>query len=103
MSKKLGTIRALRVYQSVTFDKRNETHFSIYTVAGRKPVEINLVEGYDVVEIKSETDHVLVPYANISGIYMLTEKDIKKQEEIKEEKKRASKTSVRASEIKRPI
>lgn len=96
-------IKAVRVYQSVNFGKKQETFFSTIPIPNKVTPEITLNEKLAVVELKSSDEHVLVPLTNVSGIYLWTDKDDIKVEEIAKEKIKASKTGVRPSEIKRPI
>lgn len=93
-------IDSVRVYQSITFDKRSETFFSTRDINGKSGREITVNEEVGGLEIKSKTDHVIVPYTNISCIYLrspLKEEQIKNAENAK-----AKKVGVRAAEIKRP-
>lgn len=96
----LYEIDSVRVYQAVTFDKRSETFFSTRVINGKPARTIKMNTKYGGVEIISEMDHILVPFANISCIYFLSE--LKKQQRQEEKDSKAKKVGVRASEIKRP-
>lgn len=61
----------VRVYQAVSFDGSTHTTFLVEGSSAQriKPVEIKILPELLSVEIKSKTDHVLVPMTNVSGIY----------------------------------
>ena len=80
-------IDAVRCYQSVMFNKTNETFFASRKINARPALEIKLIEGLNVVSLKSEHDHLLIPFANISAIYLKS--PIKIEQEEKDKKERA--------------
>ena len=63
-------IDAIRCYQAVMFEKRQETFFATRQINSRQPLEIKIIEGLNVISLKSEKDHILIPFANISAIYL---------------------------------
>jgi hypothetical protein len=80
-------IDAVRCYQSVMFNKTNETFFATRQINARPPLEIKIIEGMNVISLKSEQDHILIPFANISAIYLKS--PIKVEQEEKDKKERA--------------
>jgi len=80
-------IDAVRCYQSVMFNKTNETFFASRKINARPPLEIKIIEGMNVISLKSEKDHILIPFANISAIYLKS--PIKIEQEEKDKKERA--------------
>ena len=80
-------IDAIRCYQSVMFNKTNETFFASRQINNRPPLEIKIIEGMNVISLKSEKDHILIPFANISAIYLKS--PIKIEQEEKDKKERA--------------
>lgn len=72
-------IDAVRTYQPISFDKKNETFFSTRNSA-KKQVEVKFHHFLEAVQITSKTDSVIVPLTNISAIYL---KSPIKQEAIK--------------------
>ena len=96
MSSTNREIKAIRVYQAVTFEGVTQTFFSSQLLPNRKPVDLSLDEKLQVVELKSEKDHILVPFTNIAGIYLAMEKD-----KVKKESK-PKKVGIKSTEIKRP-
>jgi hypothetical protein len=96
-------IDAVRVYQSIQFDKKNETHFSTRNLA-KKQVKIEFHNTLSAIKITSTTDCVIVPLTNVSAIYL---KSPIKQEAIKEaEEDKLAKEVIRKSQrdtTKRPI
>jgi hypothetical protein len=68
----LENIHSVRTYQAVKFEQKMDTFFSTDVTPNRSAVEIRLIDGVGI-ELKSEKDHVIVPFPNISGIYLRTE------------------------------
>lgn len=94
-------ISAVRTYQSVLIDGRQDTFFRTMDINSlRKGVDITFHETLPAIVIKSKVDHVIIPLANVASIYMWTEKDDAKIEEREQELSKVS--SVPASSIKRP-
>lgn len=77
-------IHSVRVYQSVQFDKSQRTFFSIEDNPMAKGCEISIIENVGV-ELKSPTDHVIVPFPNISGIYLDTKSKKQARDEMKKD------------------
>lgn len=97
-------IRAIRTYQSVIFDKKNESYFANLKLPNKVPTEITLLEKLNVVEVKNDNDHILIPLSNVSCIHVWTDASI--QEQTKKDAEAAEAltkpSGIRASEIKRP-
>ena len=91
-------IDAIRCYQSVMFEKTNETFFASRQINNRKPLELEIIEGINMVSIKSDRDHILIPLTNVSCVYLKS--PIKKEQEEKDKEKRSQ--SPTANVIKKP-
>jgi len=63
-------IDAIRCYQSVMFDKRQETFFATRQINNKLPIDLEIIEELGMVSIKSESDHILIPLTNVSAIYL---------------------------------
>lgn len=87
MSKK-PVIRSVRAYQAVSFDKANETTFIANGTQRKAKVEITINSELNGVEIKSATDHILIPITNISCIYYESPSIIANDEAKEKEAKR---------------
>jgi len=66
---KKPVIRSVRAYQAVQFDKANETTFIANGTQRKAKVSITINSEINGIEIKSATDHILIPITNISCIY----------------------------------
>jgi hypothetical protein len=73
MSDEKIRIKACKLYQSATFEKRAETHFTCLPVANKVSPTIEFNKELMCVEIKSTHDHILVPLTNIACIYLWDE------------------------------
>lgn len=91
-------IDSVRVYQAVTFEKRSETFFSTRNINGTPGRKITLLDKF--VSIETNNDHILVPYTNVSAIYLLS--NLKKEQIQASEDAKTKKTGIAASEINRP-
>ena len=91
-------IDAIRCYQSVMFDKRNETFFASRQINERRPIELEIIEELQMISIKSESDHILIPLTNVSAIYLKS--PIKIAQAQKDAKERAKMPT--ANIIKKP-
>ena len=91
-------IDAIRCYQSVMFEKTNETFFASRQINNRKPLELEIIEGINMISIKSERDHILIPLTNVSCVYLKS--PIKKEQEEKDIEKRSQ--SLTSNVIKKP-
>ena len=80
-------IDAIRCYQSVMFDKRQETFFATRQINNRMPLELEIIEGLQMISIKSESDNILIPLTNVSAIYLKS--PIKVAQAKKDEEERA--------------
>ena len=84
-------IDAIRCYQSVMFEKRQDTFFATRQINERIPLKLELIEGINVISIKSERDHILIPLTNVSAIYLKS--PIKVEQEEKNNVERAKMNS----------
>lgn len=82
------TIDSIRTYQAVMFDKVTETFFSTRQINQRFPVKLELIESLNVVSIKNESDHILVPLTNVSAVYLKSPLKVKQEKNELEEKKK---------------
>ena len=80
-------IDAIRCYQSVMFDKRQETYFATRQINEKLALEIEILEKINMISIKNDRDHVLVPITNISAVYLKS--PLKLEQESKDKKERA--------------
>ena len=80
-------IDAVRCYQSVMFDKRQETFFATRQINNKQPIELEIIEELQMISIKSESDHILIPLTNVSAIYLKS--PIKVEQAEKDAKERA--------------
>ena len=80
-------IDAIRCYQSVMFDKRQETFFATRQINHKRPIEIEIIEGINMVSIKNDNDHILIPVTNVSCVYLKS--PIKLEQEKKDKEERA--------------
>jgi hypothetical protein len=79
-------IDSIRCYQSVMFEKTNETFFASRQINNRKPLELELIESLNVVSIKSDRDHVLIPLTNVSCVYLKSPMKLEQEEKDSEER-----------------
>ena len=91
-------IDAVRCYQSVMFDKRQETYFATRQINEKLALEIEILEKINMISIKSERDHVLIPITNVSAVYLKS--PIKLEQQSKDIKERAKVGS--ANKVERP-
>jgi hypothetical protein len=97
-------IDAIRCYQAVMFERGNETFFASRKINNREGLEIKLVEGLNVVSIKSDRDHILVPLTNISAVYLKSPIKLEQEEKDNIERKRVdSPSKVSRPKVKRSI
>lgn len=94
-------VRAIKTYQAVTFEKRTETFFTSIENGAKKTVQMQIRPELMCVEVKTELDHVLIPFTNVSAIHIVTEQAIAEAEEAKAEKANR-KTGIALQDIKRP-
>ena len=80
-------IDAIRCYQSVMFDKRQETYFATRQINEKLALEIEILENINMISIKNDRDHVLVPLTNISAVYLKS--PIKREQDEKAKAERA--------------
>ena len=91
-------IDAIRCYQSVMFDKRQETFFATRQINHKRPIEIEIVEGINMVSIKNDNDHILIPLTNISCVYLKSPIKLEQEKKDKEEREKQHTPTI----IKRP-
>ena len=91
-------IDAIRCYQSVMFEKTNETFFASRQINNRKPLELEIIEGINMISIKSERDHILIPLTNVSCVYLKSPIKLEQEKKDKEEREKLPVHNV----IKRP-
>lgn len=70
MSEEKMRIKSCKLYQSATFEKRSETHFTVLPVSGKVSPTIEFNKELMCIDIKSPNDHILVPLTNIACIYL---------------------------------
>ena len=92
-------IDSVRCYQSVMFEKRQETFFASRQINEKAPLKIEIIEGINVVSLKSERDHILIPLTNVSAVYLKS--PIKKEQEIRDSIERHGKTVIAEPKVKR--
>jgi|TARA_R100000084_G_C4630965_1_gene138323 hypothetical protein len=80
------------------FEKTNETFFASRQINNRKPLELELIESLNVVSIKSDRDHVLIPLTNVSCVYLKSPMKLEQEAKDKKEKDKVGTPSV----IKKP-
>jgi len=93
-------IYMVRVYQSVNFCKKQETYFMTKGRNGTPSVKIEVLENLSMVRISNESDDIVVPFTNVSCIYLRSK--IREKNEAEAEKIKNQKVGVDAKEIKRP-
>ena len=86
-------IDAIRCYQAVMFEKRQETFFASRQINEKAPLQLEIIEDINAVSIKSERDHILVPLTNVSAVYLKS--PLKVEQEQKNAKERAKMDSPR--------
>lgn len=77
----MPAVHSVRTYQAVTFNKSSETFFSTERINLRSACEIKLHTDLAAVEINDGRDHILVPFTNISAIYLMSPIKIKNQKD----------------------
>jgi hypothetical protein len=94
-------IKNIRTYQAVKLDGKMDTFFTSERTMSKPAVKMEIESTIGVL-ISSNTDAVLVPFANISGVYFYTESDsIKKSEkEAADAHHEATKTKTTVNKIK---
>mgnify|MGYP003140506004 CR=1 FL=1 len=92
-------IDAIRCYQSVMFEKRQETFFASRQINEKAPLKIEIIEGINVVSLKSERDHILVPLTNVSAVYLKS--PLKREQETKDNTERQRKTVIAEPKVRR--
>jgi hypothetical protein len=75
------------------FNKTNETFFATRQINSRQPLEIKIIEGMNVISLKSERDHILIPFANVSAIYLKSPIKVEQEEKDKVERAKTGKPS----------
>lgn len=76
-------ILSIRTYQSVSLESKLYTHFTTVKSKNGKPQsDISILEGIGVL-VKTAKDAVIIPFPNISGIYLDTDIKMEKREQRK--------------------
>ena len=91
-------IDAIRCYQSVMFDKRQETFFATRQINHKRPIEIEIIEGINMVSIQNDNDHILIPITNVSCVYLKSPIKLEQEKKDKEEREKQPTPTI----IKRP-
>ena len=91
-------IDAIRCYQSVMFEKRQETFFASRQINEKAPLQLEIIEDINAVSIKNERDHILIPLTNVSAVYLKS--PLKKEQEVKDKKERQSNTVISRPKVK---
>ena len=94
-------IKGIKCYQSVTFEGKQETHFTVVPVPHKPAITIEVLYDLGVVELKSAADHVQIPLTNVAAIYFWCDKDTKREEHNALEAAKPTHT-LRPSDLKRP-
>ena len=93
-------IKSIRVYQSVDLEGVAASFFTIVPVSGRPAVTLEIHDTIPGVLVKSAKESVVVPFTNISGIYLWGDED-NKRVEINKKNSGNSLNPPRAHEIKK--
>lgn len=91
-------IKAVKIYQAVTFERRSETHFTVLPVTGRTSPALSFNKELMCIDIKSANDHILVPLTNVAAIYLWNEEADEYIDNAEKAKK--SKSTLKAQDIK---
>lgn len=93
----MKTIKAVKTYQAVQFEKAQCSNFTIVHTENKPKVELNLIDN-TFIEVKSEKDHIYIPITNISCINFHNVFDVENEEF----KKAEAKKTLTPTEVKRP-
>ena len=83
---KSSDIHMVRVYQAVTFEKSSHTTFFTSRVNKNPACEVIVHNDLGMVEFKSDKDNILVPYPNVSCIYLKSQQRRDNDEHLAAEK-----------------
>jgi len=83
-------IDSVRIYQAVSFNKKNETFFSTRAVANKEICSITLRTDISAIEVRNAKDHIIVPLTNVSCIYLKSPVKVQAEKETQEAKKAAA-------------
>jgi len=72
-------ILSVKLYEHVQFEKKLRNFFSTVKTPHHAPSIIEIEPNVGV-SIRTEKDHVLIPFPNVAGIYMNTEHKTKESE-----------------------
>jgi len=78
MKKEDIDIKSIRAYQAVSFESKLDTFFSVEQTPNRAGCKIEIVDGIGVL-LSTAKDSVIVPFTNISGMYLQTEYKTQKE------------------------
>ena len=83
-------IDSIKTYEAVTFEKKLQKFFSASGTANHQSRELHIIENVGV-HVKSNKDSVIIPFPNISGIYLDTTQKKEARESHKESVKAGGK------------
>jgi hypothetical protein len=84
-------ILSIRTYQSVSLESKLYTHFTtVQSKNGKPQSQITILEGIGVL-VKTDKDAVIIPFPNISGIYLHTNIKMEKREERRADREKPAK------------
>ena len=73
-------IDAVHFFEAVQFEKTNEFFLSTRDINGKKGKEIKINYDLKIIDIKSESDHILVPLQSVRAIYLLSPLKLKQRD-----------------------
>tara|TARA_R100000458_G_C8124938_1_gene142282 strand:+ start:330 stop:623 length:294 start_codon:yes stop_codon:yes gene_type:complete len=73
-------IDAVHFFEAVQFEKTNEFFLSTRDINGKKGKEIKINYDLNLIEVKSESDHILIPLQSVRAIYLLSPLKLKQIE-----------------------
>jgi len=65
-------IDAVHFFEAVQFEKTNEFFLSTRDINGKKGKKIKINHDLKIIEIKSESDHILIPLQSVRAIYLIS-------------------------------
>lgn len=101
MPKSEDKIILVHVHQAVRFGGSLATYFTSSPAPGKVFAEFKLRPDIFCVEIFNKDDRVLVPLVNVAAMHVESPRSVAKEEEKKKEAKKP-KSTLRASDIKKP-
>jgi hypothetical protein len=84
-------ILSIRTYQAASLEGKSWTHFTTINAKNGKPqCQMKILEGIGVL-VKTDKDAVIIPFPNISGIYLDTDIKMEKREERRADREKPAK------------